>query len=148
MKSTTDPWDTIVNTANLADKPADVSVLGWLTDLKQRQLGERRTLKAAILAKIDAHEAAQRAKHARATASAITASAIRPTSPPRPAPPPASRTPHLDTLAKLSGDAATLYFRQHRREILAEDMQRKASIASAQLRENCRAAKAGRGFNS
>ena len=149
MKNT-DPWSGIVNSATLADKPDGVSTLDWLCDLKQRQQGERRTLKAAIIARIDAHEAALRAKQAKASASAITASAIRPTSTSKqatrstPAPP----HPHLENLASLSGDQATHYFREHRREILAEDMDRKASIADAQLRENIRAAKSGRGFNS
>ena len=150
--STTDPWENIVNSATLADRPDGVSTLAWLTDLKQRRTGERRTMAAAVRAKIDAHEAAVAARKAKHTASAIVASAIRPTSTSRPAtrstPAPAPQHPHLAKLATLSGDAATLYFRQHRSACIAEEADRQAAIAEAQLKANCRLAKTGRGFNS
>jgi hypothetical protein len=59
----------------------------------------------------------------------------------------ASPHPHLDTLTNLSGDAASLYYREHKAAIMAEDMERKKALATTQLRQNCRAAKFGRGFN-
>ena len=67
------------------------------------------------------------------------------TSRPAPAPP---AHPHLAALDKLSGDAATLYFRQHRSACIAEEADRKASIADAQVKANSRLAKSGKGFSS
>ena len=155
MKNTNDDsWKRIINSVTLDDRPPGVSTLDWLCDRYEREGGRPRTVKAAIRARIDAFEAAQRAKQAKVAASTITASAIRPQvatpKAPRPAaPPPASPAfPHLTRLEALSGTEASHYYRTHRSAILREDMDRKSRIASAQLAENSRAAKAGRGFNS
>jgi hypothetical protein len=150
MKNTNDDsWKRIINSVTLDDKPPGVSTLDWLCDRYEREQGGPRTVKAAIRARIAAHEAAQRAKQAKVSASTITASAIRPPSTSRPAPPPAApRFPHLTKLESLSGDAATAYFRTHRSAIVAEEAMRKATIASAHAAANSRAAKSGRGFSS
>ena len=151
-KTNDDSWKRIINSVTLDDRPPGVSTLDWLCDRYEREEGRPRTVKAAIRAKIDAHEAALAARKAKHTASTIVASAIRPPAPsrqaPRPAPAPAAQHPHLDTLKRLSGDAATAYFRANRSAIIAEEADRKQAIASAQLSANCRLAKTGRGFNS
>ena len=60
----------------------------------------------------------------------------------------ASATPTLDKLNRLTGDAASVFYRQHRAAIVAEEASRKQTIADTQLRENSRAAKTGKGFAS
>ena len=138
----TQDWKNIIASVDIADKPPGVRVLDWLTDRYEREENRRpRTVSAAIRAKIEAHELAQAAKAAKQRAQAITAVATAPAAP-------APAHPHLAALDKLTGDAATLYFRQHRSAIIAEEADRQAAIADAQLRENSRAAKAGKGFAS
>ena len=63
-------------------------------------------------------------------------------------PAPAPQHPHLAKLDTLTGTEATAFYREHRSACIAEEADRRASIASAQLRENIRAAKSGKGFSS
>lgn len=59
--------------ADLSDKPPGVSILDWITDKGERDSNRKRTVSAAIRAKIALHEAKASAKTAKAVSTQATA---------------------------------------------------------------------------